>query len=104
MPTTRNSIPRRRSGAIREFIESAEALPGPPVGELAGLVAGVIREAWDRVEGIMSGQRHRKVLAVQLLLSRQAREQTPDDPEQRRLFAASTLLSGMIATPPVRRG
>ena len=53
-----------------------------------------MREAWYRVEGVMSRQRHNKVLAVQLLLSRPAREQAPEDPEQWRLFAASTLLSG----------
>ena len=95
--------PEAAERAISEFIDAAEALPGPAVGELAEMVAGVMREAWDRVEGLVSGQRHNKVLAVQLLLSRQAREQRPDDREQWRLFAASTLLSGMIAIPPVRR-
>ena len=96
--------PEAAERSISEFIDSAGSLPGPPVAELADLVAAAVREAWDRVEGIMSGERHNKVLAVQLLLSRQAREQAPDDPEQWRLFAASTLLSGMIAIPPVHRG
>jgi hypothetical protein len=96
--------PEAAERAISEFIDAAESLPGPAVGDLAGMVADVMREAWDRVEGLMSGQRHNKVLAVQLLLSRQARQTTPDDPEQWRLFSASTLLSGMIAVPPVPQG
>ena len=64
------------------------------------MVAVVMREAWDRVEELTSGQRRNKVLAAQLLLSQRGRQQAPDDPEQWRLFAASTLLSGMIAVPP----
>jgi hypothetical protein len=86
--------------AIREFIDSAESLPGPAVAELADLVEQVMADAWERIEGIMSGRPHNKVLAAQLLLSQRAREQAPDDPGQWRLYAASTLLSGMIAAPP----
>ena len=58
--------PEAAERSISEFIDSAGSLPGPPVAELADLVAAAVREAWDRVEGIMSGQRHNKVLAVQL--------------------------------------
>jgi len=36
------------------------------------------------------------VLATQLLLSQQARGMQSDEPEQWRLFAASTLLSGIV--------
>ena len=54
----------------------------------------------NRVEGIMSGQRQSKILAVQLFLSQRARQQTADDPEQWRLHPASTLLSGVITIPP----
>jgi hypothetical protein len=55
------------------------------------------------IQELMSGQRHNKVLATQLLLGQRAREATPDDPEQWRLCAASTLLSGMITVPPAGR-
>ena len=54
--------PEAAERAISEFIDSAEALPGPSVGEFAGLVADIMGEAWDRVEGLMTGQRHNKVL------------------------------------------
>lgn len=43
---------------------------------------------------------HNKVLATQLLMSQRARRSQADDPEQWRLFAATTLLSGMISAPP----
>ena len=92
--------PEAAERAIREFIDSAESLPGPAVGELADLVEGVMLEAWERIRELMSGTPHNKVLATQLLLSQRAREQAPDDPEQWRLHAASTLLSGMIVVPP----
>jgi hypothetical protein len=92
--------PEAAERAIREFIDSAESLPGPAVGELADLVEGVMLQAWERIREHMSGKPHNKVLATQLLLSRRAREQAPDDPEQWRRYAASTLLSGMIAVPP----
>ena len=91
--------PEAAERAIREFIASAESLPGPAVGELADLVEGVMFEASERIQELMSGQRHNKVLATQLLLGQRAREATPDDPEQWRLHAASTLLSGLIVAP-----
>jgi len=59
-----------------------------------------MRAAWTEVEAIVSASPHNKVLATQLHLSQQARGLQSDDPEQWRLFAASTLLSGMISKPP----
>jgi hypothetical protein len=55
-----------------------------------------MRAAWTDVEKIMEGKAHNKVLAAQLLLSQRARKLQADDPEQWRLFAATTLLSGMV--------
>jgi phosphinothricin acetyltransferase len=81
---------------ITQFVTSADELPGPPVQELAEQVAALVREAWTGLEGIMEDKAHNKVLATQLLLSQQARGMQPDEPEQWRLFAASTLLSGMV--------
>ncbi|MEW6476253.1 MAG: hypothetical protein AB1679_28675 [Actinomycetota bacterium] len=92
--------PEAAERAITEFIDSAEALAGLPVAELVDLVEAVMADAWERIEGVMSGQPHNKVLAAQLLLSQRARARAPGDPEQWRLYAASTLLSGMIAIPP----
>jgi hypothetical protein len=48
------------------------------------------------VEKIMDGKVHNKVLATQPLLSQRARGLQPDDPEQWPLYAAATLLSGMV--------
>jgi glutathione synthase/RimK-type ligase-like ATP-grasp enzyme len=56
--------------------------------------------AWSDVETLLSTSPHNKVLATQLSLSQRARGMQADDPEQWRLFAASTLLSGMIVKPP----
>lgn len=92
--------PEAAERSIREFIDSAESLPGRPVGELADLVEAVMADAWERIQAIMSGEPHNKVLAAQLLLSQRGREQAPGHPEQWRVFAASTVLSGMIAVPP----
>jgi hypothetical protein len=80
---------------IRAFVASAEELPGPPVAELADRVAELMREAWRDVETIISGKPHNKVLAVELLLSQRARGFQADDPEQWRLHAATSLLSGI---------
>jgi hypothetical protein len=44
----------------------------------------------------MEGKPHNKVLATQLLLGQRARALQPDDPEQWRLYAATSLLSGMV--------
>jgi len=85
---------------ITEFITSADELPGPPVAELVDQVAELMRAAWSDVETLVSASPHNKVLATQLSLSQQARGLQPDDPEQWRLFAATTLLSGMVSKPP----
>ena len=47
--------PEAAERAIREFIDSAESLPGPAVGELADLVEGVMLETWKRIQELMSG-------------------------------------------------
>jgi hypothetical protein len=92
--------PEAAERAIREFIDSAESLPGSPVAELTDLVEDVMAEACGRIQRIMDGQPHNKVLATQLLLGQRARAQGPDDPAQWRLYAASTLLSELIVVPP----
>ena len=80
---------------IMEFVTSADDLPGPPVAELADRVAELMRAAWRNVETIVSGKPHNKVLAVELLLSQRARGLQAEDPEQWRLHAATSLLSGI---------
>ena len=81
---------------ITAFVTSAEELPGPPVAELADRIAELMRAAWRDLEAIVSGTPHNKVLAVELFLSQRARGLQPDDPEQWRLHAATSLLSGMV--------
>src|SRR5918998_6602164 len=88
--------PEEAERRITQFVTSADELSGPPVEELAEQVAALVQEAWTGLEGIMEDKAHNKVLATQLLLSQQARRMQPDEPEQWRLFAASTLLSGMV--------
>jgi hypothetical protein len=93
--------PEAAERSIREFIDSAESLPGRPVAELTDSVRDVVADAYRRIQEIMDGQPHNKVLAAQLLLSQRAREHpAADDPEQWRLYAASTLLNGLIIVPP----
>ena len=99
-PDDEDFDPEEGERCITEFITSADELPGPPVAELVDQVAGLMRAAWTEVEAIVSASPHNKVLATQLHLSQQARGLQSDDPEQWRLFAASTLLSGMISKPP----
>jgi hypothetical protein len=84
---------------IDGFIAAADDLPGPAVVDLAGRVAEVLRATSAQLDGVLAGVAHNKVLATQLLLSQRARQLTPDDPDQWQLFAASTLLSGRIASP-----
>ena len=91
--------PEEGERRITAFITSADELPGPPVAELVDRVAELMRAAWRDVETIMSGKPHNKVLATQLSLSQRARGLRSDDPEQWRLFAATTLLSGMVSKP-----
>jgi hypothetical protein len=88
--------PEEAERRITQFVTSADELPGPPVEEIAGQVAELMRVAWSDLEGIMEGKPHNKVLATQLLLGQRARAMQPDDPEQWRLYAASMLLSGMV--------
>jgi hypothetical protein len=96
-PEDEDFDPEEGERRITEFITSADELPGPPVAELVDQVAGLMRAAWRDVETLLSQSPHNKVLATQLRLSQQARGLPPDDPEQWRLYAASTLLSGMIS-------
>jgi hypothetical protein len=96
--------PEEAERRITEFITSAGELPGPPVAELAENVAELMRAAWREVEAILSGNPHNKVLATQLLLSQRARGLQADNPEQWRLFAASTLMSGMVIGAADRGG
>jgi hypothetical protein len=103
-PEDEDCDPEEGERRITEFITSADELAGPPVAELVDQVAGLMRAAWSDVETLLSQSPHNKVLATQLSLSQQARGLQPDDPEQWRLFAASTLLSGMISAPPRHDG
>jgi L-serine deaminase len=80
---------------ITQFVTSADELPGTPVEELAEQVAALMRSAWSDLEEIMAGTAHNKVLATELLLGQRARGLQPDDPEQWRLHAATSLLGGM---------
>jgi hypothetical protein len=88
--------PEEAERRITEFITSAEELPGPPVEELADSVAELMLATWSDVETIMSGKPHNKLLAAQLLLGQRARGLQPENPEQWRLHAATSLLSGMV--------
>ena len=81
---------------ITQFITSAEALPGPPVEELAEQVAAIMRAALRDLEKLMDGKAHNKVLATQLLLGQRARGLQQYDPEQWHLHAATTLLSRIV--------
>jgi hypothetical protein len=96
-PENEDFDPEEGERRITEFISSADELPGPPVAELVEQVAGLMRAAWSDVQTLLSASAHNKVLATQQSLSQRARGMRPDDPEQWRLFAASTLLSGMIS-------
>jgi hypothetical protein len=87
--------PEEAERRITAFVTSAEELPGPPVAELADRVAELMRATWKDLEAIISGNPHNKVLAVELLLSQRARGLQAEDPEQWRLHAATSLLSGI---------
>jgi len=88
--------PEEAERRITQFVTSADDLPGPPVEELAEQVDALMRTVSRDLEGIMDGKAHNKVLATQLFLSQRARGLQPDDAEQWRLHAATTLLSGMV--------
>jgi hypothetical protein len=87
--------PEEAERRITEFVASAEELAGPPVAELAGRLSELMRATWTAVEKVISGYPNNKVLAVELFLSQRARGLQPDDPEQWRLHAAVSLLSGI---------
>ena len=88
--------PEEAERRITQFITSADGLPGPSVEDLAEQVAALMRVAWRDLEEITAGKPHNKVLATQLLLGQRARALQPDDSEQWRLYAATSLLSGMV--------
>jgi hypothetical protein len=88
--------PEEAERRITQFVTSAEKLPGPPVEELAEQVSLLMRSALRDLETIMDGKPHNKVLATQLLLGQRARGLPMGDPEQWHLYAASTLLSGIV--------
>lgn len=88
--------PEEAERRITEFVNSADELSGASVAELAERVGGSMRTTWYDIEKIMEDIPHNKLLATQLLLGQRARGLQPDDPEQWRLYAATTLLSGMV--------
>ncbi|MBA2344616.1 MAG: hypothetical protein H0V83_06005 [Rubrobacter sp.] len=88
--------PEEAERRITEFVNSADELSGASVAELAERVAGSMRTTWYDIEEIMEDIPHNKLLATQLLLGQRARGLQPEDPEQWRLYAATTLLSGMV--------
>jgi hypothetical protein len=89
--------PEEAERHIARFMTSAEELPGSLVAELAARVDVLMREASRDLETIMEGKPHNKVLATQLLLGQRARAMPPEEePERRRLSAASTLLSEIV--------
>jgi hypothetical protein len=88
--------PEEAERRITQFVTSADELSGPPVEKLAERVTAVMRAALRDLETIMDGMSHNKVLATQLLLGQRARGRQPHDPEQWHLYAATTLLSGIV--------
>ena len=92
--------PEEAERRITQFVRSADELSGPPVEELAERVSALMRAALRDLETIMEGKPHNKVLATQLLLGQRARQLQPHDPEQWHLYAASTLLSGIVIRGP----
>jgi hypothetical protein len=87
--------PEEAERRITEFVTNADDLPGPPVADLTEDVATLMRAAWRDIEAIMDAIPNNKVLAVELFLGQQARGLQPDNPEQWRLHAAVSLLSGI---------
>jgi hypothetical protein len=96
--------PEEAERRITEYVASAEELAGPPVAELADRIAERMRATWRDVETITRGYPNNKVLAVELLLSQRARGLQADDPEQWRLHAAVSLLSGIHLGLADKRG
>jgi len=94
--------PEEAERRITQFVRSADELSGPPVEELAEQVSALMRAALRDLEMIMEGKPHNKVLATQLMLGQRARQLQQHDPEQWHLYAASTLLSGIVIRGPER--
>ena len=88
--------PEEAERRIAEFIDAADARPGPPVARLADDVAAAVGEAWRAAEALMADVPVDKLLATMFLVSRRARQLGPDEPRQWQLHAASTLLSGLV--------
>ena len=88
--------PEEAERRITRFITTADELPGPPVEELADRVAALMRATLRDLEKIMDGEPHNKVLATDLLLGQRARGLEQHDPERWQLYAATTLLSGIV--------
>ncbi len=88
--------PEEAERRITRFLTTADELPGPTVEELADQVAALMRAALRDLEKIMDGKPHNKVLATDLLLGQRARALQQHDPERWQLYAASTLLSGIV--------
>ena len=88
--------PEEAERQITRFITTAEELPGPAVEELADRVAALMRATLRDLEALMEGKPHNKVLAADLLLGQRARGLEQHDPERWQLYAASTLLSGIV--------
>jgi hypothetical protein len=81
---------------IGGFIDSAAGLDGPPTDELADAVLAVLADAWTRLDGLLEGVAHNKVLATMLLVSQRSREGGIDTPLHWQQSAASSLLSGFV--------
>ena len=96
--------PEEAERRTTEFVTDAEGLPGPPVAECAEDVAELMRATWRDVETIISECPNNKVLAVELFVGQRARGMQPDNPEQWRLHAATTLLSGIHLGKVDKRG
>lgn len=88
--------PEQAEREIQSFLDAAEALDGPPVADLAAGAARILADAWTAMEAHMADVGTNKLIATMLLVSRQGREEETDRPRQWQLYAASTLLSGLI--------
>ena len=88
--------PEQAAREIDAFIVAADQLDGPATAELANRAEAVMAAAWAQIEQIVVGQANNKIVATMLLLSREARESTPEDPRQWQLYAASSMVGAMI--------
>lgn len=90
--------PGTSEARIGEFIASAAELEGGSMEALADAVEAVVAEAWQRIDEVLAGVAHNKVLATMLLVGQRSRstDATADDPAYWQRSAASTLLSGFV--------